>query len=227
MRSAVQPGETLAPVDSGQAKRALEEMGRVRTELMRVVYSHLTDEEAAARLGDVVRSDRPAAEATLTYVSRTCDVSRGYDTDRAYRILVGAMRGADPEPMRSADAEVFERERELGWMPLSEAFERLRDAVPQLEDLRDRAEQLAGSPESFGIGQDTDGDGLVIPAGVLPTAHGLVGRDCGHPDPLIRSSVAASVVAKYVTAVLTHTTGRALWDHDQLGPRLHFTGSFF
>ena len=214
-------------MNGGQAKRAFEEMGRVRPELMRVVYSHLTDEDAAVRIGDVVRSDRPAAEATLSWVRRASDFSRSYETDRAYRILVAAMNGAAPEPVQAADAELFERERELGWLPLSEAFERLREAVPQLDAVRAQAEQLAASPESFGIRQDTDGNSLVIPAGVRPTGKGLVGRDCGHHDPLIRSSVASSVVANYVTAVLTHTTDRALWDCKEPRPGVRVTGSFF
>jgi len=100
---------------------------------MRVVYSHLTDEEAAVRIGGIVRSDREAADATLRYVRRARDFSGGYDTDRACRILVGAMNGTTPEPVRLENAELFERERELGWMRLSQAFERLRSAVPELE----------------------------------------------------------------------------------------------
>jgi hypothetical protein len=208
-----------------KAKRDLEATGRVRPELLRVVYSHLTDDEAAVRIGEMVRSDRRAAEATLRYVSRARDSSGSYDTDRAFRVLVGAMNGTTPVPVRLEDAELFERERELGWMPLSQAFERLRSAVPELEEIRDRAEQLAASPESFGISQDADRAGLVIPSGVLPTSGGLVGRGSRHPDPLIRSPVAGSVVANYVAAVLTRTTDRALWEHKQ--PRVAITGSFF
>ncbi len=101
----------------GNAKRKLEAMGRVRPELMRVVYSRLTDEEATERIGELVRSDPRAAEATLRYVRRPRDYSRAYDTDRAYRILVGAMNGTAPEPARRDDLELFERERELGWLP--------------------------------------------------------------------------------------------------------------
>ena len=138
-------------------------------------YSSLTDEEAAAQIGEAVRSDRGAAEATLDYVRRIHRVSRGYETDRAYRILAAAIEGRPPEAVRPENAELFERERELGWMPLSRAFERLASAVPQLEAIRVRAEELAASAESFGIEQDAEGDGLVIPAGVLPKAAGLVG----------------------------------------------------
>jgi hypothetical protein len=210
---------------SGRSKRKLEAMGRVRPELMHVVYSHLTDEEAAVRVGEVVRSDRRAAEATLRYVRRARDLSGGYDADRAFRILVGAMNETMPDPIRIEDAELFARERELGWMPLSEAFERLRALVPELGEVRTRAEELADSPESFGIVQDTERDRLMVPAGVLPTSGALVGRGSRHPDPLIRSSVAGSVVGTYVTAVLTHTADRALWEHMQ--PRVTITGSFF
>jgi hypothetical protein len=98
----------------------IEPMGRVRAELMRVVYSHLSDDEAAVRMSRVVQANRRATAATLRYVHRVCDLARGYDTDRAYRILVGAMKGTAPEPVRPEDAELFERERELGWMPLSD-----------------------------------------------------------------------------------------------------------
>lgn len=204
----------------------IELMGRVRPELMRVVYSHLTDDEAAVRIGELVRRDGPAAEATLRYVRRARDFSRSYDTDRAYRILVGAMKGTDPEPVQAEDAELFDRERELGWMPLSQAFERLCSAVPQLEEIRTRAVELAASPGSFGIRRESERDGLVVPSGVLPTAHRLVGRDSDHLDPLIRSSIAASVVANYVRAALTHTTDRALWEYE-LKPAVRITGSFF
>jgi hypothetical protein len=88
-------------------------MGEVRPELMRVVCSNLTDEEAVARISEVVRSDRGAAVATLDYVRRIRGLSRGYETDRAYRILVSAIEATPPEAVRAEDAELFEREREL------------------------------------------------------------------------------------------------------------------
>ena len=194
---------------------------------MRVVYSRLTDAEAAVRIGEVVRSDLRGAEATLRYVRRVQDLSRGYATDRACRILVGAIVGTAPEPIRPEDVDLFERERELGWMPLGQAFERLRLAVPQLESIRTRAEQLGISPEAFGIRHDTERDDRVIPAGVLATADRLVGPDSAHLDPLIRSSVAAAVVANYVTAVIIRTTDRALWEYDKPKPKVRVTGSFF
>jgi hypothetical protein len=217
--------QALRLVVGNKPKRDLEAMGRVRPELMRVVYSHLSDEEAALRIRAVIWSDRRAAAATLQYVRRACDRSRSYETDRAYRVLVGAMNKTTPGPIRFGDAELFERERELGWMPLSQAFDRLREAVPQLRAVRDRAEQLAASPESFGITRDTERGGLTVPSGVLRTAGRLVGPESGHHDPLVRSSIAVSVVANYVTAVLTDTTDRSLWEHGQ--PRVTITGTLF
>lgn len=110
---------------------------------MRVVHSNLTDMEAAVRIGEAVRSDRGAAEATLQYVRRIHRVSPANETDRAHRILVAAIKGTPPDAVRPEDAGLFERERELGWMPLSQALERLASAVPQLEAVRVRAEELA------------------------------------------------------------------------------------
>jgi hypothetical protein len=125
---------------SNQAGRELKKMGQVRPELMRAVYSHLSDEEAANRLRDVVRSDPPGARATLTYVTRIRDGSCEYDTDRAYRVLRAAMSDASPEPASPGKAEPFERQRELGWSSLDEAFDQLADAVPELAEVAQTAE---------------------------------------------------------------------------------------
>jgi hypothetical protein len=208
---------------SGSAKRDLARMGPVRPELMRVVYSHLTDADAATQMGSVIRANPGSARATLRYVREAMQHSHGYDTDRAYRILEAAMKGTSPEPVRPEDAVLFQRERELGWLPLSEAFDRLCSAVPELAEIRTRAEELEASPDDFGIVRNVEENVIVAPSGVLPTAHGLVGPDSRHPDPLIRSSLAATVAARYVAAVLGHTTGRAAWEPQRT--RLRITGS--
>lgn len=217
------------PVLSGQTKREFKTMGGVRRDLMRVVYSHLADDEAALRISEVVRSDSRGAEATLRWVRDIRRQSHTYETDRAYRILVAAMQGASPEPIRPEDAELFERERNLGWMPLGEAFDHLSAAVPELEEVRSHAEKLAADPESFGITRDEDE--IVFPAGVRSSGtvdtRWLVGPESHHPDPLVRSPVARTVVANYDTAVLTHTTDRALWDYDKPRPRTRMHGTFF
>lgn len=207
---------------SGRTKRDLVNMGRVRPELMRVVYSHLTDAEAAVRIGEIVRSNPRAATTTLRYAREAIQFSRGYDTDRAYRVLEAAMKGTLPAPVRVGDVQLFERERELGWLPLAEAFERLRVAVPELAQVAARAEELAASPDDFGIVHDAKDKVIVVPSGLLPTAYGLVGPESHHADPLIRSSLAATVAARYVAAVLGQSTHRAAWEPGQT--RLRVTG---
>jgi hypothetical protein len=92
------------PLVSNQAGRELKKMGQVRPGLMRLVYSHLSDEEAANRLRDVVRSDPPGARVTFAYVTRTRDGSCEYETDRAYRILRAAMSDAPPEPVSPGES---------------------------------------------------------------------------------------------------------------------------
>ena len=118
--------------------------------------------------------------------------------------------------------QLFERERELGWLPLSEAFARLRSAVPELKGVQDRAEELAASLEDFGIVYDAEKNMIVVPSGVLPTAHELVGPDSRHPDPLIRSSLAVTVAARYVCAILAQAPDRAAWEPGHT--RLRITG---
>jgi hypothetical protein len=182
----------LWPVVTNQSGREFKKMGQVRPELMRVVYSHLSDEEAANRLRDVVRSDRSGAKATLGYVTRVRDGSSAYDTDRAYRILRAAIRNAPPEPVSQETESLFERQRELGWSPLGEAFAHLVDAVPELADLADALES-----------DPTQSDWI-------RRAETLIGPHSPQGDPLLRSSLALTVVARYLQVVSKDG------DHDRL-----------
>ncbi len=171
---------TLWPLVSNQFGRELKKMGRVRPELMRVVYSQLSEQEAAAGIREVVRSDPRGAKATLAYVTRIRDDACQYDTDRAYRVLRGALIDAPPEPARPDKAALFERQRELGWASLGEAFDQLADAVPELAHLAKTVE--SEPPNSTWIRR----------------AQELVGPRSSQTDPLLRSSLASSVVARYL-----------------------------
>jgi hypothetical protein len=215
-------------------KRELRKMGAVRRELLRVVHSRATDEEAARRIGDCIRADQRGARATLKYVFRIRQHTRTYETDRAYRVLVAAMAGVPPEPVRSVDAALFERERELVLMPLDQAFEQLVSAVPELEAVRNRAEGLARSPDAFSVERQADEDQVVVSGRFHSEAMGnadrLVGPESGHPDALVRSSLARQVVGAYVTAILAGSDAalatRALWDQDRPWPIVRWSGSF-
>ena len=199
--------------------------------LWRVVYSHLSDDEAAENLAGLVKSESDAAQATLKYLSVVRETNHSYDVDRAYRILTAAMKGEPTEPIRAENAALFERERQLGWTPLSQAFESLREVVPELDAIRVYAEQAARSPAEFGI-ERADNEQVVIRSGVGPPnpshdADRMVGPKSQHPDPLIRSPVALRIAVTYTTAVLTNNTDRALWDPERGPHRVSHRGSFF
>jgi hypothetical protein len=209
----------------------IKKMGRVRVSLWRVVYSHLSDDEAADSIAGVVKSEPDAADATLKYLSLVLETDRSYDVDRAYRILTAAIKGEPTQPIRAENAALFERERQLGWMPLSQAFKSLSEVVPELDAIRVYAEQAARSPTEFGIAR-ADKDQVVIRSGVGPPnpshdADRLVGPKSQHPDPLIRSPVALRVAVTYPTAVLAASTDRALWDPERGPRRVSRHGSFF
>ncbi|MEA2211999.1 MAG: hypothetical protein QOF83_1947, partial [Solirubrobacteraceae bacterium] len=160
--------------------------------LMRVVYSHLSDEEAANRLRDVVRSDPPGGRATLTYVTRIRDGSCEYETDRAYRVLCAAINGAPPESVSPENAAFFERQRALGWSSLDEAFDQLADAVPELAQV---AQMVETEPST---------------SDWIRHAEKLIGPRSPQSDPLLRSSLALTVVARYLGVI------RRGSDHDRL-----------
>jgi hypothetical protein len=209
----------------------IKKMGRVRVALWRVVYSHLSDDEAAESIAGLVKSESDAADATLKYLRVVLETDHSYDVDRGYRILTAARKGEPPEPIRAENVALFERERQLGWAPLSQAFASLREVVPELDAIRVYAEQAARSPIEFGI-ERADHDQVVIRSGVGPPnpshdADRMVGPKSQHPDPLIRSPVALRFALTYPTAVLTDSTDRALWDSKRGPRRVTRHGSFF
>jgi hypothetical protein len=188
-RSVVQ---ALWPLVTNRDGRELKKMARLRPKLLRVVYSHLSDEEAADRLRDVVRSDPSGARATLVYVTRIRNGSCEYDTDRAYRVLRAATREAPPELVSSGEEALFERQRKLGWRPLGEAFDQLADAVPELAEVAQTVE--SGPSRSDWIRR----------------VEKVIGPRSPQTDPLLRSALALTVVARYLRVL---SSGG---DHDRL-----------
>jgi hypothetical protein len=193
----------LWPLVTNRDGREKKKMGRVRPELLRAVYSHLSDEDAADRLRDVVRSDRLGARATLLYITRIRDGSCAYDTDRAYRVLRAAMREAPPELVSSGQEGLFERQRKLGWSPLSDAFDQLADAVPELAE-------VAQTVESAPFTSDW-----------ITGVEKVVGPRSSQTDPLLRSSLALTVVARYLRAVSSSgdrdRLRRPVWSPEAIG----------
>jgi hypothetical protein len=181
------------------------------TELFDLARSDLSDREVAEALSSTVEANPKEALVALERLRTVCDnTDPAYDTDRAYRVLEALVGRTSPKPAPSEHAPLFERERELAQMPQEQAFAKLVAAVPELDAIRTRANQLADSPESFGI--RTQSTLVSVPRDLLPNTNRLVGPSSAHPDPLVRSRVAASVVSNYVAARTTGTTHLALWD---------------
>ena len=176
-------------VRSGRAQRELAKMGHVRSALIRAVYSPMSDQGAATSIQTVVQSDPSAARATLAYVARIRRNSLQYDTDRALRVLQAAISATPPTPISPDHAALFERERCLGWSPLGAAFHQLATAVPELADIA----QAVIEPGN-GAGTDLDE---------------FIGPRSSQSDPLLRSSLVATVVQRYLRASRAD-------DHDSL-----------
>ena len=193
--------KALWPLVSNQTGRDLKKMGRVRPQLMRVVYSNAADDEAANTIRPVVRSDPRGARATLAYVTQARDYSLGYETDRAYRVLRAAMTGAEPEPVSPDKAAQFEREKALGWSPLGDAFDRLADEVPEFREIAQLVQSKPATNEwAMRVEQ-------------------LIGPRSSQHDALLRSSLASTVAFRYF-----HAVGDASDDADLRRPVWRWSG---
>jgi hypothetical protein len=186
----------------------IKAMAPVRVPLMRVVRWRLTDEEAVERIRPIVQDHPRAAQATLSHQTDIQRRTNGYIPDRAYRIMVAAVRNTPPVAVSPENAALFEREKELGWLPLDEAFSQLAAVVP---DLRTMAEQVTALPAT-----DSDGSLTQTYRQVRRDAGKLVGPHSTNQDPLIRSGLAQNAVRQYLDAI-AHTPNardpkRALWD---------------
>ena len=175
----------------------IKKMGKVRVTILTAAYSHLSDEEAVEEVRLVVGADPAGAGATLSYLSQARDCSPGYMTDRAYRILDAAITHTPPAPVPSAHAALFERERELGWLSLRDAFERLCEIAPDLQETAHHA--IAGSPNSW-----------------ISEVDKVVGPDAKQAEELARRPLASQLAVKYISAEQdapdSPVLDRSVWD---------------
>lgn len=177
---------------------------------MHVVYSRVSEDEAVEQLRPLVDRESMAARATLSYVAEVRAASPEYITDRAYRIITAAIENRSPAPVRPEDAEIFERQRGLGWQPLEDAFEQLAISVPELREIARDASRRVGKDK----GKEQRGN----IADLQRRVRRLVGPRSGHSDPLVRSDLARSIAIRYVNAVAggPHAADpqRPLWELD-------------
>ena len=142
-----------------------------------LAYGSLSDEEAREQLrGRIVGSEQAVLDAIEWLRLRRDE----YVGDRAYRLLLAAATDTPVRPIDPAMADQFAAERELGSLPLAEAFERLAEIEPGLRDLA-----IDASPRDREFRKQR---------------HELVGISARSGDPLLSSDLAASIVMLYVRA---------------------------
>jgi hypothetical protein len=144
--------------------------------------SELTDEEAVDRL----RGERNEEDVVSESLERLRRQRDNYLGDRAFRLLEAAGRGSIVQPPPADLQKLFEEERELGRIPLRDAFDRLTRIVPGLDDLRrtvrDPGANAGRVPFSFRAAE-------------------LVGPESSSQDELARSRLALLVSLAYLTTV--------------------------
>lgn len=202
----------------------LHAMAKFLGEIHSLCRSEMSDEEAVRALEPALERDPEVARRALAWLERAGSYEGPtFVFDRARRILSAAISHRDPEPASPEYAELFKREHDLARMTQTQAFAEIESIVPGLDEFHARADELAGSPDSSGI--RIESGTADIPNDLLPSVAHLVGPFSGHPDPLVRSPVAAAVVSNYPVALITGTAQLALWDPQAPMRPGHFSGS--
>ena len=184
---------------------------------MRVVHSRLNDEQAVERMRQIVQDHPRAAEATLSHQTDIQSRTNGYIPDRAYRIIVAAVRNTPPVAVSPENAAQFEREKELGWLPLEEAFSHLAAIVPELRTI---AEQGAALPPP------TDFDRSLTQAyrQVRRDAAKLVGPKSTNQDALVTGTRYSRLLMTSCLSTTTSYLGAHATSRGRCSPR-SLTGS--
>jgi hypothetical protein len=161
--------------------RKLKRVGNIRPELSKVVHSHLSDQDAVDHVRPFVRDNPDGAKAAKAWVSDMRRDSDGYIADRYYRILIAAITNTPPRASAPQNAERYARERELGWMALEDAFAVIAAAVPEVAVI------ATSATPSHDLRWSDEVDRVVGPRS-------------RHPDPVMRSSLAAQIAVTYLLA---------------------------
>jgi hypothetical protein len=186
---------------------SVTKMRPVREPLFRLAYSGVVVEEAAAQLRPVIAKEPSAARRTRAYLNRICP-DEGYVAHHALEILNAAL-GLPAPPATADEHELFERERALASKSLAAAFDELAELVPALKNIRDAARETAEGRSR------SDSEPR---ARLQERTRGLVGPESRQPDRLVRSRIAQTIVARYLSAL--QGDPRCSLDEPLLGARL-------
>jgi hypothetical protein len=189
-----QPKATLGIWQFVKNRRKLKKMMPVYGVVMRATYSDESDDEAVETVRPAVEANRKAAKAMLDHVADILLSQRGYVEDRTYRLLTAALEGTSPADISGEQREPFMRERDLGRMPLTDAFGLLAELAPGLRAV----ERTVKDGAHAGAG---DVSTRAMPPMPIQEIDSLVGPTARSPDPLARSEVAVSIVVAYLRAI--------------------------
>jgi hypothetical protein len=148
----------------------------VSRKAVNVARSDMKDAQAVERLRGIAAEDSGGAARALEGLSR---MRAEYSTDRAYRLLLAAVDGVRVPLPPSELRELFDREEELGRLPIERAIAALVALEPRLGRT-----PREGAP--------------AIDRSQLLQLKGVIGPGSDNPDPLVRSNLALSVVSHYL-----------------------------
>lgn len=148
-----------------------------------VARSDLSDQEAVARLRNLMESNKAVGERAIERLGRQRDT---YVRDRAFRLAEAAARDVEVQALAADQRELFDKERELGSMALEDAFEWLVSIVPELDELRRSVREAA------------PGEWL---SPRLHEARELLGPDSQSLDQLVRTRLASIIAMNYLSVL--------------------------
>jgi hypothetical protein len=155
--------------------------------------SALDDEHARVELGRDISAHRDGMFGALSVLGRD---RADFVADCAFRLLDAVARGVPVQPIASENAEMFACEEELGRIAVADAYLRLAHIESRLAKLMQQRHD-ATLEASDRLLRRPDGQ-MIAGAALNAQLHTLVGPSAQHPDPLIRSQLAFSLVSHYL-----------------------------
>ncbi len=147
--------------------------------------SDVTDQQAVEKLRYILQRDNIYAERVVNSLSQR---RYSYIDDRAFRLAEAAWSGHPVQSAPPGYRPLFEKERELGSMPVEAAFEGLVRIVPELDEVR-RSVAARSRP--------------LVPG--LEEVKKVLGPDSRSSDELARTRLALLVAREYLGVLAGYT----------------------
>jgi hypothetical protein len=148
----------------------------IRHKAISIACSDMEDAPAVERLRTIAAGNMDAARNALENLSRARDE---YVADRAYRLLVSVVDGVSVPAPPAELRELFDREAELGRLPIKRAIATLVELEPRLAIVTSMSTSEVERSHRLEI-------------------KSITGPGSDNPDPLIQSNLALSVVSHYL-----------------------------